>query len=62
MFLRQRLGGFYAYPDHHHGLSGIARRLLWRLGLDPLTVYERLAQVYRERDYWRDLVHRERTP
>jgi hypothetical protein len=53
MLLRQKRGGSYAYPEHHHGVTSVVRRLLWRLGFDPLTVYERLAQVDRERAYWK---------
>jgi hypothetical protein len=55
MLRRQHPGEFHAYPDHHHGLGGVVRRALWRLGFDPLTVYERLTQVTRERDYWKGL-------
>jgi len=54
MIRRQHEGEFHAYPEHRHGLDGMARRLLWRLGFDPLTVYERLAQVRVENAYWKD--------
>lgn len=49
MFRRQRKEGFYTYPDH----KGRLRRLLWRLGFDPLTVYERLDQTEIERNYYK---------
>ena len=52
MLRRQKPGEWHAYPEHRHGFSGVVRRLLWRLGFDPLTVYERLDQVRRERDYY----------
>jgi len=51
MHLRQKPDGFYAYPEHHNTW----RRLLWRLGFDPLTIRERLAQVDSERIYWKRL-------
>jgi hypothetical protein len=53
MLLRQRPDGFYAYPEHRHGVSGAVRRILWRLGFDPLTARERLAQVEQERDEYK---------
>lgn len=53
MLRRQKPEGFYAYPDHYKGLSGVIRRLLWELGFDHLTVYERLRQVDTERAYWK---------
>jgi hypothetical protein len=53
MLRRQQPGEWHNYPEHRRGLDGAVRRLLWRLGFDPLTVYERLAQVRRERDDWR---------
>lgn len=46
MLRRQKPGEHHNYPEHR----SVARRLLWRLGFDPLTVYERLAQVRHERD------------
>ena len=48
MLRRQKPGEFHNYPEHR----SIFRRLLWRLGFDPLTVYERLSQVRHERDYY----------
>ena len=51
MLRRQKSGEFHNYPEHR----GVMRRLLWRLGFDPLTVYERLAQVRHERDYYAEL-------
>ena len=45
----ERQDGFYNYPEH---LSPW-RRLLWRLGFDPLTTRERLAQVRTEAAYWK---------
>ncbi len=48
MLLRQKSGGFYAHPN------GLIRRLLWKLGFDPLTVYERLKQVDTERANWKE--------
>lgn len=60
MLRRQKPGEWHAYPEHRHGLGGVVRRLLWRLGFDPLTVYERLAQVTHEREgYKRWLRERE---
>jgi hypothetical protein len=53
MLLRQRADGFYAYFDHVRGPVGVLRRLLHRLGFDPLTVYERLRQVDTEREFWK---------
>jgi len=49
MIRRQDPDGFYAYPDHRPWWS----RLLWRMGFDPLTVRERLAQVDVERAAWK---------
>jgi len=46
---RKRDGGWYAYPQHRSWW----RRLLWRLGFDPLTVRERLAQVRIEAADWK---------
>ena len=63
MLRRQKDGEFHNYPEHRHGFSGVVRRLLWRLGFDPLTVYERLDQVRRERDdykRWMNLAHESR--
>ncbi|MFG1794160.1 hypothetical protein [Nocardia sp. NPDC049149] len=51
MFQRQQPGAFYAYPEHRP----VWRRILWRLGYDPLTVRERLRQVDTERQYWKEL-------
>jgi len=51
MLRRQHVDEFHAYPE---GRSWM-RRLLWRLGFDPLTVYERLAQVRHEAAYWKAL-------
>jgi hypothetical protein len=53
MLRRQKPGEFHNYPEHIRGLGGVVRRLLWRLGFDPLTVYERLAQIDVERRYWK---------
>ena len=54
MLLRQRPDRFYAYPEHVPMWPiGWLRRLLWKLGFDPLTVYERLRQVDHEREYWK---------
>lgn len=53
MIRHQQPGAFYAYPDHRYGLGGLARRILWRLGFDPLTVRERLVQVDLEREFWK---------
>ena len=53
MLRRKKHGEFHNYPEHR----SIARRLLWRLGFDPLTVYERLAQVIHERDYYAELAN-----
>lgn len=59
MHLRQRPGGFYARPECDErdrrgcGLRGAYRRLLWRLGFDPLTVRQRLAQTRREAEDWK---------
>lgn len=52
--LRKQPGGFYAYPDSERfpGLRGVWKKLLWRLGFDPLTVRQRLAQVRREAADW----------
>jgi len=50
MLRRQKPGEFHNYPEHR----SIIRRLLWRLGFDPLTVYERLNQVRTEAEYWRN--------
>lgn len=47
--LRKDPDAFYAYPAH---LSPW-RWLLWRLGFDPLTLRERLAQVRREAADWK---------
>lgn len=55
MLLRQEEGQFYSYPEEAHGVKGVLRRLVWKLGFDPLTVYERLAQVDIERKYWANL-------
>lgn len=49
MHERKRPGGFYAYPED----ASLWRRLLWRLGFDPLTRKERLAQVRREAADWK---------
>ena len=57
MLRRQKAGESHVYPEHRKGVSGVIRRLLWKLGFDPLTVYERLAQVDIEREYWSDLYH-----
>ena len=51
--LRKDPGGFYAYPEHYHGLRGIWKRLLWRRGFDPLTIRQRLRQVDTERADWK---------
>jgi hypothetical protein len=48
MLRRQKPGEFHNYPEHR----SICRRALWRLGFDPLTVYERLEQVRAEAKYW----------
>lgn len=48
MHERKRPDGFYAYPAHR----SLWRRLLWRLGFDPLSVRERLAQVRAEAADW----------
>ena len=48
MLLRQDPDSSYAYPDHR----GWFRKLLWKLGFDSLTVYERLKQTDKEREYW----------
>ena len=61
MLRRQHPGEFHAYPSHRHGLSGIVRRVLWKLGFDPLTVYERLRQVDVERQFWKERAERETT-
>lgn len=53
MLLRQKPEGTYTYPEHRRGLNGKVRRLLWRLGFDSLTVYERLRQVETERDQYK---------
>lgn len=53
MIQRKQPGRFYAYPDHLFGIGGWTRRLLWKLGFDPLTVRERLEQVEVEREYWK---------
>lgn len=53
MLRRQHEGEWHAHPEHRHGIGGAVRQVLWHLGFDPLTVYERLAQVRRERDYWK---------
>lgn len=55
MIQRKQPGCFYAYPEHTHGLAGVVRRVLWKLGFDPLTVRERLHQVDIEREYWKGL-------
>lgn len=52
MLRLQKKGEYYPYPKCHKGFGGLVRRLLWRLGIDPLTVYERLSQVEFERDHW----------
>lgn len=57
MLRRQQHGEFHASPEHRHGLSGVLRRLLWRLGFDPLTVYERLRQVETEREHYKRWLH-----
>ena len=55
MIQRQKEDGWYAYPDHHKMLPwGWLRRLAWKAGFDPLTTRERLAQVDRERAYWKE--------
>lgn len=46
---RQRLDGFYAYPEN----LNVWRRLLWHLGFDPLTVRERSRQYDIERSEWK---------
>jgi hypothetical protein len=48
MLRRQKPGEFHNYPEHR----SIIRRLMWTLGFDPLTVYERLEQVRAEAEYW----------
>ena len=48
MLRRQKPGEFHNYPEHRSAF----RRLLWRLGFDPLTVYERLEQVRAEREWY----------
>ena len=53
MLRRQHAGEFHAYPEHRTGGGGVLRRVLWRLGFDPLTVYERLAQVRQEAADWK---------
>ena len=56
---RQRPNGTYAYPEHR----SLWRRLLWRLGCDPLTVRERLAVVRSEVEYWKgEVAHYEEQP
>lgn len=54
MHLRQDPDGFYACPDHYSGLRGAWKRTLWRLGYDPLTIRQRLAQVDVERQHWKE--------
>lgn len=51
--LRKHPGGFYAFPSHVRGPRGAWKRLLWRLGFDPLTVRQRLRQVRREAADWK---------
>lgn len=48
MLRRQKPGEFYNHPEH----LSVVRRMLWRLGFDPLTVYERLEEVRSERDWY----------
>lgn len=48
MLRRQHEGESHSYPEHRHGPGGVVHRLVWRLGFDPLTAYERLAQVRAE--------------
>lgn len=52
MLRRQKPGEFHNYPEHR----SIFRRMLWRLGFDPLTVYERLEQVRAEREDYKRLL------
>ena len=52
-YLRKKADGFYAYPEHVSGARGAWKRLLWRLGFDPLTVRQRLRQVEREAADWK---------
>ena len=49
MIHRQTPNGHYTYPSHRPWWS----KLLWRLGFDPLTTRERLAQVQRENEDWK---------
>ena len=58
MLRRQKPGESHVYPEHRKGIGGILRRLLWKLGFDPLTVYERLGQVDYEREYWKEIALR----
>lgn len=55
MIQRKQPGCTYAYPVRGPGLVNLARRALWHLGFDPLTVRERLSQVEVERAYWKGL-------
>lgn len=50
--MRQRPELFYAKPEHVRGIRGVWKRVLWRLGFDPLTVRQRLAQVRQEAEDW----------
>ncbi len=52
-YLRQDPAAFYVYPEHVSGIRGMWKRLLWRMGFDPLTVRQRLEQVDIERRYWK---------
>ncbi len=52
--LRQDPAAFDAYPEHVSGIRGMWKRLLWRMGFDPLTVRQRLEQVDIERRYWKE--------
>lgn len=54
MLRRQKPGELHVYPEHRKGIGGVIRRLLWKLGFDPLTVYERLEQTDVERKYWQE--------
>lgn len=58
MLLRQKADGCYSYPEHRRGVGGVIRRILWKLGFDPLTVYERLHQADTERKYWYEKARR----
>lgn len=60
MLRRQKSGEFHAYPEHRKGVGGVIRRLLWKMGFDPLTVYERLTQTETESKYWQEIALRPR--